>query len=124
MEVTHDNANSRRRTGGTGMEGTDPQELRSESAEGGHAAPRLPALPLHAGLSSVLSDDNDASVDDGSTELDDSDLRDFNREGDHYHGAEAFQHDWRSNDALFFAYHNRVRDDDGVSRRSAVLGLP
>jgi hypothetical protein len=91
-------------------------------------------------------------VDDGATELDDDDLRDFNREGDHYHGVCAFQHDWRSNDALFFAHHNGayhndagVRDPGGnagqdrvrgrivqgtaggravLSGRRAVLGLP
>jgi hypothetical protein len=102
------------------MEGTDPQELRSESAEGGHAAPRLPALPLHAGLPSVLSDDNNGT----QTLLDDSDLRDYDREGDHYHyhGVAAFQHDWRSNDALFFAHYNRVRDPGGDAREDRVRG--
>jgi hypothetical protein len=114
------------------MEGTDPEELRSESAKGGHAAPRLPALPLHAGLPSVLSDDDHVDDDDA-----------------------AFQHDWRSNDGLFFAHYNAVgRNDDSsyinladyrsnasllrgwlmqecepsgtsvVSGRRAVLGLP
>jgi hypothetical protein len=83
------------------MEGTDPEELRSESAGGGHAAPRLSALPLHAGLPSVLPED------------------------DHYHGIHvvaAFQHDWRSNDALFFAHHNAVGRNDGSSDASQHRG--
>jgi hypothetical protein len=84
--------------------------------------------PLSAAARRALVDQvRPSAADDGATELDDSDLRDFNREGDHYHGIHgvaAFQHDWRSNDALFFAHHNRVRGDDGVSGGRSVLGLP
>jgi hypothetical protein len=67
----------------------------------------------------------DRNINDGFTELDDSDRRDYDREGDHYHGIHgvaAFQHDWRSNDALFFAHHNAVGRNDGSSDTSQHRG--
>jgi hypothetical protein len=107
----------------------------------------LAPLPRRAGLHNdrAYLEALHVPIDDGATELDDDDLRDFDREGDHYHGIAAFKHDWRSNDALFFAHHNRVRDPGGdagqdrvrgrivqgtaggravLSGRRAVLGLP